>query len=153
MWVNSAQWMEHSGHSKNECPRVYRDKFLDVYGCLWPRGLHANRKLRNNEPLAESQPLGTGCSQIFSQRFSLATKDVKSVILVSSHSCARSVNWRTEQKKTNEGSQHVLHEGSLKTAVCPSVSLGRGCWAGIWQQQASLEGFMGTTIRPPSSKC
>lgn len=153
MCVNSAQWMEHSRHSKSECPSVYRDKSLHVYGCLWPGGLHANRKLRNNDPLAESQPLGTRCSQIFSQRFSLAAQDVKSVILVSSHSCARSVNWRTERRKTNEGSQLVLHEGSPKTAVCPGISLGSGGLGGNLTAQASLEGFMGTALRPPSGTC
>lgn len=64
----------------------------DVYGSLWPRDLPTNWQLRNNELLLESQLLGAGFSQIFSQRFLMATNDVKSVILVFSHRRSGSIH-------------------------------------------------------------
>lgn len=58
----------------NESVLVYRVEFLGCLLCLWPRDLHANKQLRNNELLLQSQLLGTDFSQIFSQRFSMAAE-------------------------------------------------------------------------------
>lgn len=66
--------MGHSGHSINECLSAHGADFWDVYRCLWPGDAHANGQLRNNELLLVSQRPGGGFGQIFSQRFSMATK-------------------------------------------------------------------------------